>query len=396
VLSPARRVLTGGGRVVPLIPRYFDLLVLLVEQRDRALGKQEIFDRVWTDVVVSESALTQGIRVIRRALGDDPRESRFVRTVSRRGYQFVFSPVELEDDAGAWPPETTGVGAGGAASDPAIATAPPTPTAVNAAAGELEPELDAERLAPLLDRQTLALASARWASAALGAAAAGALAGLAGGLAIRVVAGPGTPASIALTLALVGALAGALGGGGIGIGLAAAEAVARSARGLALAVGGALAGLLTGWLAHHGARLVLTGLFGRDIPAMGGPIEGLVLGAATGIGYAIATRSLPQGGMAAPRGRARWQVAATTGVAAALGAIALTLAGRHLVGASLDLMAGAFTGSQVGLEPLARLLGEEHLRPMTRTVIGAIEGLLFGSGIAFGLTTRPRHPSEPA
>ena len=105
MLSPARRVLAGRGAVVPLIPRYFDLLVLLVEQRDRAVAKDEIFERVWTDVVVSESALTQGIRVIRRALGDDPREPRFVRTVSRRGYQFVFAPVELEDDSGPWPVE---------------------------------------------------------------------------------------------------------------------------------------------------------------------------------------------------------------------------------------------------------------------------------------------------
>ena len=90
---------------MPLIPRYFDLLVLLVEQRDRAVSKQEIFDRVWTDVVVSDSALTQAIRTIRRTLGDDPREPRFVRTVSRRGYQFVFVPVEVEDDAGPWPVE---------------------------------------------------------------------------------------------------------------------------------------------------------------------------------------------------------------------------------------------------------------------------------------------------
>ena len=404
VLSPARRVLTGGGVVVPLIPRYFDLLVLLVDQRDRALGKQEIFDRVWADVVVSDSALTQGIRVIRRALGDDPREPRFVRTVSRRGYQFVFAPVALEDDAGTWPVGAERSGIAPPATAARRSWAPPgwrTARPRRDRDGEPHPEpasareLDAEPAAPLLDRQTLALASVRWASAALGAAAAGTLAGLAGGIAIRIVSGAATDNSLALTLAIVGALAGALGGGGVGIGLAAAEAVARSARVVALAIGGALAGLLTGWLAHHGARLVLAGLFGRDIPAMGGTIEGLVLGAATGIGYGIATRSLPHGGMAAPRGRARWRVAVITGVASSIGAVALTLAGRHLVGASLDLMADAFAGSQVGLEPLARLLGEEHLRPMTRLIVGACEGLLFGCGIAFGLTTRPRRHADP-
>lgn len=378
------------GRVVPLIPRYFDLLVLLIDQRDRALGKQEIFDRVWADVVVSESALTQAVRVIRRALGDDPREPTFVRTVSRRGYQFVFAPVGLEDDSGPWPPEPD---AGSAAVQPPGAGLLPQPDALSPAAADFPLEPDPAE--PLIDRQTLALASARWASAAVGAAAAGTLGGLAGGVAIRVVSGTDTAASLAFTLALVGALAGALAGGGVGLGLAAAEAVARSARGAALAAGGAMAGLLTGWFAHHGARLVLSGLFGRDIPAMGGPIEGLVLGAAAGIGYGIATRSLPHGGMAAPRGGARWRVATITGAAAAIGAIALTWAGRHLVGASLDLMAGAFAGSQVGLEPLARLLGEEHLRPVTRMVVAGFEGLLFGTGLAFGLTTRPRRPADP-
>ncbi len=465
MLSPARRVLAGNGRVVPLIPRYFDLLVLLVEQRDRAVSKQQIFDRVWTDVVVSDSALTQAIRTIRRTLGDDPREPRFVRTVSRRGYQFVFVPVEVEDDAGPWPVEAeldpaggqpSGAAEEGAARD---GSAPePDPFApllsILLREGSHRDATDEQRYdaaialhelgtaealrrlderaghedgravlrdarwdapgagpVPLLgapgrwrtvralvtrrSRQALALASARWAAAALGASAAGTFAGLCGGLALRFVPGSETDAQVSLTLALVGALAGALAGGGVGTGLAAAEAVARSARSVALALGGALTGLLTGWLAHHGARAVLTGLFGRDIPQMGGPLEGLVLGATTGIGYAIGTRRLPQGGMAAPRGRARWRVAATTGLASALGAVALGFAGRHLVGSTLDLMAGAFAGSQVGLEALARLLGEERLRPVTRMVVSGFEGLMFGSGIAFGLTTRPRQPAEP-
>ena len=93
MLSPARRVLSEDGREVALIPRYFDLLRLLVEQRDRAVTRQEIFDRVWADVVVSDGALTQAIRTIRRVLDDDPREVPFIRTVSRHGYQFVWAPV---------------------------------------------------------------------------------------------------------------------------------------------------------------------------------------------------------------------------------------------------------------------------------------------------------------
>jgi hypothetical protein len=70
--------------------------------------------------------------------------------------------------------------------------------------------------------------------------------------------------------------------------------------------------------------------------------------------------------------------------------VLLTLADRHLVSSSLDAMAGVFEGSAVGLAPLARLLGEETLRPVTRTLVGAFEAFLFGCGLAFGLTHRPR------
>ena len=102
VLSPRRRVLARGGRELPLIPRYFDLLVFLVAHRSEAVHRRDIFDRVWSDVVVSDSALSQAIRTIRRTLGDDSREPRFIRTVSRHGYQFVWAEVTEEDDDHGW------------------------------------------------------------------------------------------------------------------------------------------------------------------------------------------------------------------------------------------------------------------------------------------------------
>jgi hypothetical protein len=80
-----------------------------------------------------------------------------------------------------------------------------------------------------------------------------------------------------------------------------------------------------------------------------------------------------------------------TGIVAAIAAVALTLAGRHFIAASLDVMAGGFEGSRVGLAPLAHLFGEESLRPVTRTVVSAFEGLMFGIGLAGGLTHRPAH-----
>ena len=77
----------------------FDLLLLLIEERQRAVSRQEIFDRVWADVVVSDGALT-------RRDPDDPANSgmrsasQFIRTVSRHGYQFVAAEVLVESDEG--------------------------------------------------------------------------------------------------------------------------------------------------------------------------------------------------------------------------------------------------------------------------------------------------------
>ena len=98
VLSRRRRLLLRGGREQPLIPRYFDLLVFLVERRHEAVHRRDIFDHVWRDVIVSDSALSQAVRTIRRALDDDPREPRFIRTVSRHGYRFVFTEVREEEE----------------------------------------------------------------------------------------------------------------------------------------------------------------------------------------------------------------------------------------------------------------------------------------------------------
>ena len=64
---------------------------------------------------------------------------------------------------------------------------------------------------------------------------------------------------------------------------------------------------------------------------------------------------------------------------------------RSQLGAmSLDFMARSFPGSQVSFEPIARLLGESAPGWLTRVAIGTGEGLAFGSGLAFGLTHRPR------
>src|SRR2546428_11181469 len=98
-VSPSRRTLTRAGREVPLVPRYCDLRVLLIDRRREAVHRQEILEAVWSDVVVSDGALSQAVRPLRRALGDTPREPLFIRTMSRHGYRFIHPEVVEDEDA---------------------------------------------------------------------------------------------------------------------------------------------------------------------------------------------------------------------------------------------------------------------------------------------------------
>jgi DNA-binding winged helix-turn-helix (wHTH) protein len=453
VLSPRRRALVRGGHPLRLIPRYFDLLVFLIEHRHEAVHRRDIFDRVWSDVVVSDTALSQAIRTLRRALGDDTREPVYIRTVARHGYQFVFAPVIEEPDEGDWPPSesiaTAGIAIapadkGGAAVGEADAfeplveqllTRPTTPV-------EEEEQRDAaERLHALgtgealkrLDRrpghaharallrdsrwdvasagnvaivgepdvlQTLAarvrlrlrrlgrIARERAASAATAGGIAGAVGGALGGVLLAAAPGGEAPIAVVPVLALLGFGCGAVGGAGVGSGLAVAESVTRSARFAALACGGALGGGVTGLVVEWLSRWTLATLVGLRLP-IGGGLDGTILGAAAGIGYAIATRGV-EDGLAAPRGARRIRAAATTSLCCGAGALVISAMGRPLVGGTVHLIAQTAVGSEAALTPLGRLIGEPDFGRLAQTLIGVGEGCLFGFGVSFGLTRRRR------
>lgn len=453
-LSPKRRALTRDGRDVPLIPRYFDLLVLLVERRQEAVHRRDIHRLVWSDVVVTDGALSQGVRILRRVLGDISKEPTFIRTVSRHGYQFVYPEVHEVDDVesgrGVVPSPTTAVSRElvlgqdqGAAIEGALSRLlSDGDAAMGDAAHETDDRREAaetlhalgtdeallrlgtrpghERARALLRdsrwdvvgaggvpiwgvpgfaktigilvamrlRRAARAAASRWVSAALGGALAGMVAGAAGGVILEWgpggTAGPGVP----FVLACLGVVIGGLGAAGVGAGLEAAEVAVRSSRRTALLVLGSLGGGVVGATAHLFARLVLEGLFGRDLSPVAGGFEGLGIGLGAAAGYAASTPR-PLGGMAAPRGRARLVAIAATGAGCALAALLLASRGRYLGAMSLDLLAHSFPGSQVGLGPLARLLGETEPGILTRLVVSAGEGLMFGSGLAWGLTRRP-------
>jgi DNA-binding winged helix-turn-helix (wHTH) protein/TolB-like protein/Flp pilus assembly protein TadD len=92
VLDAAKHQLLRDGAIVPLTPKTFDLLLVLVESQGRMLSKQELIKTLWPDSNVDDSNLTQQISMIRRALGETAGEARFVTTVPARGYRFT-APV---------------------------------------------------------------------------------------------------------------------------------------------------------------------------------------------------------------------------------------------------------------------------------------------------------------
>jgi DNA-binding winged helix-turn-helix (wHTH) protein len=360
MLSPQRRLLVREGREVPLIPRYFDLLLLLIERRHVAVQRREIFDRVWAGVTVSESALSQAVRTLRRTLDDDPREPRFIRTVSRHGYQFVFPGVIEEADDASWP-----VGGEISRADPAATVGL---------------GIDADLAAP------------RWTRAAAGAALTGCAAGGLGGLILAVAPDSTAPLALSPVLAVIGAACGALGGMGVGAGLAVADAAAYSPRALALTFGGAVGGGLVGAAVQWLTRWGLASLVGLDIAVGGGP-EGLFIGAAAGLGYAIATRNLGSAELDRPGETSdrRWLAGAiTTAVLCGLAGLSLTVTGRPLAGGTIHAIAAAADGSQATLAPLGRLIGEPDFGPVTGAILAFGEAAMFGLGLAAGLLRRVR------
>jgi Tol biopolymer transport system component/DNA-binding winged helix-turn-helix (wHTH) protein len=90
------RALMRDGERVPLTPKVFDLLLLLIENHGHVVEKDRLMKVVWPDAFVEEGNLTQNISVLRKALNDDGQ--RFIQTIPRRGYRFV-GHVQIDDEA---------------------------------------------------------------------------------------------------------------------------------------------------------------------------------------------------------------------------------------------------------------------------------------------------------
>jgi DNA-binding winged helix-turn-helix (wHTH) protein/tetratricopeptide (TPR) repeat protein len=85
-LDAANHVLLRDGRPVPLKPKAFDTLLLLVENGGRVVSKQDLLERLWPDTIVEEASLTQNVYEVRKALGA---EHDYIENVPKRGYRFT-------------------------------------------------------------------------------------------------------------------------------------------------------------------------------------------------------------------------------------------------------------------------------------------------------------------
>ncbi|NNF57187.1 MAG: transcriptional regulator [Rhodothermaceae bacterium] len=365
LLDASNRQLWRGDDRVNLNARYFDALVLLVQEHGQLVGKDRFFDEVWGDVVVSDSALTQCIKDVRKQLGDDAANPHYIETVPRYGYRFI-GPVEAVHSEAVSPP---------------VVAAPSTGRGDLPQAGSDDHSDDD---APTRNAEQVPLqAAALWGSAgALGGGFAGVLGGLLYGSALAYApadAGLGT-ASILFVLLSLNVLVGLVGGAGVSFGMAVVGWV--TGRALRWSItGAALGGLLVG----GGTKLLgvdaFNLLFGKAPTGITGGLEGAVLGAALALGARL-------GG--SPDAVPRWRPVVGAGVAGAVAGALIPAAGGHLMGGSLELLARSFAGSRLQLDALGRLFGEVHFGYAAQVALGSIEGLLFGSCVAGALVMARR------
>src|ERR1700722_398836 len=88
-LDAGKLLLSRAGEHVPLTPKVFDTLLLLVKRKGEVLAKEELLRFIWPDTIVEENNLNQNISTLRRILGESRGENRFIATVPGRGYRFV-------------------------------------------------------------------------------------------------------------------------------------------------------------------------------------------------------------------------------------------------------------------------------------------------------------------
>ena len=107
ILDSDRRELRRGSELVSLEPQVFDLLLYLIQNRDRVISKDDLIASVWGGRIVSDSTLDSRINATRKAVGDSGDEQRLIRTVARKGVRFVCAVDEATKNETSTSPKPT-------------------------------------------------------------------------------------------------------------------------------------------------------------------------------------------------------------------------------------------------------------------------------------------------
>lgn len=321
VLDLTDRRLSRRGERIELGSRYFDALALLAGSEGALVTKERFMDEVWRGVPVTDEALTQCIRTLRRALGDEAGNPRYIETVPKHGYRFL-QPVDPENRS----------------------TEAPKPGSQFATGGRIA------------------------GAATFG----GGFAGAFGGLFYGVLATQSGGSAVLVMVALVAAL-GVLGGAGVGIGMG----LAAAARGFTmpmLAIGGAAGGGLVGALGQALGRDGIAALTGAAVGPVTGIFEGAVLGGAAGFACALAGSA----------GSRRMAAALASALGALAGSL-LVLAGGRLLGRSFAMLQERFPASQIDIDRVGLLFGESGYYMISQLGSAALEGAAFIACVALAV-----------
>ncbi|MBO9671416.1 MAG: transcriptional regulator [Sphingobium sp.] len=325
-LDAVDRRLLRAGHPVELGSRYFDALLLLLGEPGKLVSKDRFMDEIWQGVPVTDEALTQCIRTLRRQLGDDAARPRFIETVPKHGYRFV-GAVRLLGRA---------------------------PTPVPAASyNDWLPRL-------------LFIGGA----GIIGGGIAGILGGLLYGFGVnaQTMQPAMGSASVLFVLLAINLLVGLAGGAGVGFGLAISE-LALPQRWHWSMIGGAAGGFAIGAAAKLIGLDAFRLFLGHPPASMTGALEGALLGAAIGLATWLARHQTATLGRSMIRG----------GLAAGIAGLLVPVLGGRLLGGSLDLLLQQFPDAGFRLDSVGAMFGETGFGPVSQAVTAATEGALFGA-----------------
>jgi DNA-binding winged helix-turn-helix (wHTH) protein len=339
VLDTGDRRLKADGQPLDLNARYFDALALLVSEHGKLVSKDRFLEEVWRGVPVTDEALTQCIKTLRRQLADDATHPRFIETVPKHGYRFI-AEVEMTDGT----------------------------------------HVARVVAAPQADRWQRFLALGK--AGTIG----GGIAGVVGGLIFGFAGASLAPAmgaiSILLVLLCVTLLIALLGGAAVSFAIATAELVETPPwywPVVAGAGGGLVVGATTKLLGLDAFAL----LVGRVPADITGALEGLLLGGSVGAGVVLTGRV-----------KSRRLAGAVGAVAGALAGVTAALLGGSLLLGSLANLTRGFPQSRLHVDKIGSLFGEHGFGPVTQIVSAGLEGALFGGCVVAAMAFARRQISR--